>query len=513
MEKKSAAFSSRWSMMLAMLGMAVGTGNIWRFPRIAAKNGGGEFLIAWVVFLFLWSIPLILLEFGMGRKTRRGPIRSFMALLGPRWAWMGAFCVFVASAIMFYYSVVSGWMLRYTLASVLGEIPEAAPGTFWTAFTTSWSPVVTHGVMIGMAVLVISRGVKGIERVTNIMMPALLGIVVLLTARALLLPGALEGVKYLFSVDWNALGNAQLWIEALTQNAWDTGAGWGLVLCYAVYIREKEDTALNAFILPTANNLVSLLAGIMVFSTVFSVVPQLIDAAQTDISVLSGLGSLENRVAQGEEFSTQLLKETIFSEGSSGITFVWMPQLFKSIPYGQFFMFFFFLALSFAAFSSLLSLTEVATRSLVDAGVKRKKAINIVGIVGFSLGVPSAIWMPVLDNQDWVWSVALMLAGLFFAISIIPYGIKRFREEQINHVYSDIRVGRWWDIIIGILAPLQMIFLLVWFMYQSWKDNPQGWLKPFDSENLMNVGTVLFQFGIVLIVLIVLNNRIVKRNQ
>ena len=82
-------FSSRWTMMLVMLGMAVGTGNIWRFPRIVAKNGGGEFLIAWVVFLFMWSIPLILLEFGMGRKTRSGPIKAFIIMMGPKWAWMG----------------------------------------------------------------------------------------------------------------------------------------------------------------------------------------------------------------------------------------------------------------------------------------------------------------------------------------------------------------------------------------------------------------------------------------
>ena len=94
-------FASRLGMMLAMLGMAVGTGNIWRFPRIVAKNGGGAFLIAWVAFLLLWSIPLILLEFGMARKTRSGPVRSFMAMMGPRWAWMGAFCVFVTAAIMF----------------------------------------------------------------------------------------------------------------------------------------------------------------------------------------------------------------------------------------------------------------------------------------------------------------------------------------------------------------------------------------------------------------------------
>ena len=112
-------FGSRLGMMLAMLGMAVGTGNIWRFPRIAASNGGGEFLVAWIVFLLLWSIPLILLEFGMGRMTRSGPVKAFILLMGPRWAWMGAFAVFVTTAITFYYSVVAGWTVRFTLATVM----------------------------------------------------------------------------------------------------------------------------------------------------------------------------------------------------------------------------------------------------------------------------------------------------------------------------------------------------------------------------------------------------------
>ena len=123
-------------MILAMLGMAVGTGNIWRFPRIAAQNGGGEFLVAWIAFLFLWSIPLILVEFGMGRQTRAGPVKAFIQMMGPRWAWMGAFVAFVATAIMFYYSVVAGWTLRYLLASVTGEVPGATPGAFWTTYVS-----------------------------------------------------------------------------------------------------------------------------------------------------------------------------------------------------------------------------------------------------------------------------------------------------------------------------------------------------------------------------------------
>jgi len=305
-------FSSRWVMLLAMLGMAVGTGNIWRFPRIAAQNGGGEFLVAWISFLFLWSIPLILVEFGIGRKTRSGPVRAFVQMMGPRWAWMGAFVAFVAIAIMFYYSVVAGWTVRYAIASVTGEIPGEGLGTFWNSYTGSFWPVVTHAFAMGLGVFVISRGVRAIERVAKILMPSLIVLVVILAIRAVTLPGAGDGLSYLFSVDWQGLANAQIWLEALTQNAWDTGAGWGLVLVYAAYLREREDTALNAFIVPTANNVISLLAGIMVLCTVFSVVPVLAENLASNPSALSAYPELADAVRSGEALTPDLVRTTIF---------------------------------------------------------------------------------------------------------------------------------------------------------------------------------------------------------
>ena len=139
---QSQGFSSRTAMMLAMLSMAVGTGNIWRFPRIAATNGGGEFLVAWVICLFTWSIPLILVEFGMGRMTRLGPIGAFVRTQGKKSAWMGAFIAFVAVAIMAYYSVVTGWTLRYAIAAGLGEVTGENSVSFWRTFSTTTAPVV-----------------------------------------------------------------------------------------------------------------------------------------------------------------------------------------------------------------------------------------------------------------------------------------------------------------------------------------------------------------------------------
>lgn len=496
MADRARHFSSRWVMMLAMLGMAVGTGNIWRFPRIAAQNGGGEFLVAWIVFLFLWSIPLILVEFSMGRMVRSGPVGAFVRLMGPRWAWMGAFVAFVATAIMFYYSVVAGWTLRYVAASVMGEIPRGEPGAFWREYTSSWWPVVTHGVAIGLGTLVVARGVRAIERVAGVLMPLLILLVLILTLRAVTLPGAEGGLRYLYTVDWDQLGNATIWLQALTQNAWDTGAGWGLVLVYAAYLRATEDTALNAFILPTANNAVSLLAGTMVLCTVFSVVPQLVASLGANPDALAAYPALAEAVRGGAAVTPDLIQRTIFAAGNEGLTFVWMPQLFARLPFGQLFMVLFFLALAFAAFTSLMAMVELATRVLTDAGMSRQRAIRLVGVGGFLLGLPSAISLQVLHNQDWVWGVALMVSGLFFSIAVLTYGVRRFREQQINHEHSDIRVGRWWEVLIGVLVPLQALVLIGWWLYQV---RGPGWLDPLGVEN---VGTILVQWGVVLAALL-----------
>jgi len=323
LSSKSEVFSSRWGMLLAMLGMAVGTGNIWRFPRVAASNGGGSFLIAWAVFLLAWSVPLLILEFGMGKGTRQGAIGAFVKTLGPGFAWMGAWVAFVATAIMFYYSVVMGWTLRFFVGTITGEVPGATPSAFWDGFHSTPGALVTHVVAMTLGVFVVSRGVKGIETAAKFLIPSLIFLVFVLALRAVTLPGASAGLAFLFTPDWAALGDYHVWLEALTQNAWDTGAGWGLVLTYAVYMRANEDTALNAFVIGFGNNAMSLLAGIMVLCTVFSVMP---DAA-------------------GE----------IVGAGNEGLTFIWVPQLFAQIPGGRFFQGLFFLALVFAAWTSLLA--------------------------------------------------------------------------------------------------------------------------------------------------------------
>ena len=141
---KLETFSSRWGIILAGLGMAVGTGNMWRFPRIAAQNGGAAFLIPWILFLFIWSLPLLIAEFAIGRGTRRGVVGAFATLVGGRFAWMGGFVAVTTIMILFYYSVVTGWTLKYFLAAATGQLAGVTPGTYWDSFLGSWQPIVFH---------------------------------------------------------------------------------------------------------------------------------------------------------------------------------------------------------------------------------------------------------------------------------------------------------------------------------------------------------------------------------
>ncbi|MCG8455862.1 MAG: sodium-dependent transporter [Holophagales bacterium] len=467
-------FASRWGMLVATLGMAVGTGNIWRFPRIAASNGGGSFLVAWVVFLFLWSVPLMIVEFSFGKRARRGTVGAFVELGGPRMAWMGAFVALCATAIMCYYAVVTGWCFRFLAGSLTGELRgQEGSSQLWSSFAGSPASLLTHVLALALGTAVVWFGVKGIEKVATVLIPTLVLLVIVLAVRAVTLPGAEAGLAFLFTPDWQALAEPGIWLEALTQNAWDTGAGWGLILTYAIYLRARDDVSLNPFLIGFGNNSMSLLAGIMVLCTVFAINP----AAQAEI----------------------------VGAGNEGLTFEWMPRLFDAMPGGAFFMVLFFVALSFAALTSLIAMLELATRVLIDAGIARKRAILWVAGAGVVLGAPSALKMEIFQNQDWVWGVGLMLSGLFFAIAARSFGLERLRTQVVNGEGCDLPIGKWWVWLVGVLVPLEAVVLLVWWL----RDLGEGWWHPFATYS---TGTVLFQWALALIILGLANSWLARHS-
>ncbi len=157
---KPETFSSRWGLIAAGIGMAVGVGNLWRFPRIAAQNGGAAFLIPWVIFLFIWSLPLLMAEFGLGRGARRGVVGAFTTLVGTKFAWMGGFIALTSVMILFYYSVVTGWTLKYFVATLTGQLQGVDAGAYWETYSASiWQPILFHVIAVLIGAIVVGRGV------------------------------------------------------------------------------------------------------------------------------------------------------------------------------------------------------------------------------------------------------------------------------------------------------------------------------------------------------------------
>ncbi len=486
-------FSSRWALLLAALGMAVGTGNIWRFPRVVAQNGGAPFLIPWFIFLFLWSIPLLIIELGMGKKTRMGTMGAF-GRMNPGFTWMGGFVGICTLAITFYYSVVTGWCFRYALSSLIDMIPfqaisgggglwESDTMEFWKSFTeTSWQPVLFHIIGIMAASSIIYRGVTGgIEKANRLLIPSLAVLLAVAVIRAVTLPGAAEGLNFLFHPEWDKLLDHRIWLEGLSQSAWSTGAGWGLLLTYAVYTRKNEDIVANSFLAGLGNNSASLLAALAIIPTVFAILP-----TRQALSVVSDTGPV-----------------------STGLTFIWIPRLFEKIVYGQVFLFIFFLALTIAALSSLISMFELGTRITMDFGLSRKRGILIIAASAFLFGLPSAVSPTFFQNQDWVWSLGLLLSGLFFSVTIINYGVEKFRTEMVDHPDNDFKLGRMFTIAVKILIPIEFTAMMIWWFTRAITSyDPEFWWHPFRT---FSIGTCVLQWGVLITLLIIFNRPIRRR--
>ncbi|MFA9453721.1 MAG: sodium-dependent transporter, partial [Candidatus Aminicenantaceae bacterium] len=267
-----------------------------------------------------------------------------------------------------------------------------------------------------------------------------------------------------------------------SQAAWSTGAGWGLLLTYAVYSRKKENPVVTSATLGFGNNLASLLAALAVIPTVFS-------------------------FFYGQNLAQEKALD-VLRQGNEGLTFKWIPNLFAQIPSGSFFLALFFLALCFAAFSSLIAQLELITRIFMDGKFSRKKAVLLVGATCFVLGLPSAISLGFFNNQDHVWGLGLMVSGSFFIFMVLKIGPKRFREEIITSPEHKIKLGKAFDILIKFFLPVQILAMLVWWFWDSYKGDPENWLNILSRSS---VGTVLFQWGVAVTVFILLNRFITKR--
>lgn len=472
-------WGSRVAVLVAAVSMAVGTGNIWRFPRVAAEWGGGVFLIAVTVGLLVWAIPLLMSEFLMGSRSRLGNLGAFRDFMGPKNTWAGAFMACVTIGIMFYYAVVAGWCIRYFVVAATGSIePDVDGQAYWDAFIGNPAETITyHGIAVAFSALVVFKGIKGgLERVLKIFLPALLIILLILAFRAVTLPGSEEGLRFLFVPDWSQLWSGRLWLEAFTQVAWSTGAGWGLMMVYAVYVKEDEDIGVNSGIIAFSDVLVGFVAAALVLGTLFAVAPTL-------------------------EFAQAALAEG----DHDGLIFIYLVELLATMPGAVVLAPLFFLALALAGVSSLIAMFELGTTNLMNFGMQRRRAAALIGVAAFLFGIPSAISIEFLRNQDWVWGVGLLISGLLTSLAIMKYGVEKARQE-INST-SDLHVGRWWSVCIR-LIPVMFLIIFGWWVYQSIQWHPDDWWNPLVT---FSTGTMVVQWGVLVVVLLLLNRYLTRR--
>ena len=517
-EGGSDEFSGRLGLIFATIGAAIGTGNIWRFPRMVGANGGGSFLVPWLIFLFLWSVPLIIAEFALGKRSRTGTVGTFRIFAGKRFAWMGLWTAWISTAIGFYYAVVTGWSNNYFQTAIRGGLgSEVDTVEVWNSFLQNPMEVVFfQAIAVAITMLAIWKGAKAIEKVNVSLMISLF--VLLFAALFLsfvmdLEDGSLDGFVYMFSIQPEYLMQPETWINGLSQSAWSCSAGMGMAITYSVYMRKDEDTTLNAATMCLANNSISIIAGLTVMMAVFAVVDD-------PLAAVSG--------------------------GSSAITFLVLPEVFAQAPGGPVVQLamvtMFFLALSFAALTSMISTVELCVRNFVDHGIERPQAVGFTSLAIFFFGLPSAVtWILVDDStgvafpqflevQDHIWGYGLMFSGLFIAYSIWKYGWNRyrvwqeendisgfslrdyldngvssFRDDFINTGDNDWWIGKWWDYIMYLGFPL-MFSVLILSYFADMLVNVEN---PWDPTNANGISIILLFWGITAGLFIGLNRFII----
>ena len=519
MSQQSDEFSGRMGLIFAAIGAAIGTGNIWRFPRMVGANDGGTFLIPWLIFLFAWSIPLVIAEFALGKRSRTGTIGTFRIFAGKNFAWMGLWTAWISTAIGFYYAVVAGWCLKYFQLGVTNGLVGDNVDTqlVWNEFLQSPGSVVFFQfLVIAITLLAIWKGAKAIEKVNVILMVSLFVLLFMSLGLSLMMDmedGSLDGFLFMFTVNWSSLSDPSIWINGLSQSAWSCSAGMGMAITYSVYMRKDEDTTLNAFTMGLANNSISIIAGLTVLSAIFAVNENPLDTV---------------------------------TNGSSAITFLALPEVFAQAPGGGVgawvMMSGFFLALSFAALTSMISTVELCVRNFVDHGYEREKSVLLTSVAIFIFGLPSAlVWISVADDgtafpqflevQDHIWGYGLMFSGLFIAFTIWKYGyvkwrseveagraapglqgylgigVSAFRDDFINTGDNDIWIGRWWDILLYLAFPFLFSVLMISYFGDMIANTENVW----DPTNPKGLTIILLFWGIVAAGFILFNNKLVQR--
>ncbi len=440
-------WTGQTGFLLAAIGSAIGLGNIWRFPGVAYANGGGAFLIPYLVALIAVGIPMLWLDYSLGHKFRGSPPWALRRLKAGG-EFIGWFQVLVCFVIMVYYGAVIAWGVQYTIYSVNQSWGDDPQGFFLNDFlqtvdgeTFSWSPVAA--IMIPLALvwmfvlLIIGRGLsKGVEAANKVFLPLLVVLFLVMVFRAIFLNGAIDGLNAFFTPQWGQLSDPHVWLAAFSQVFYSLSVGFGIMLTYASYLKPKTNLTGTALVAGFANSSFEILAGIGVFS------------ALGFMAASQGVGVNE-------------------LEGLTGpiLSFVTFPQIVSMMPGGSLFGVLFFASLVLAGITSLLSLLQVVSGGLQDKfGFSPIKASMVLGVPAMIISLSLFGTRSGLNNLDivdtFINNIGVVSTAVLMAILVALFAphLKGLRTH-LNSV-SSVKVPKAWDALVGVIIPAVLIFML-----------------------------------------------------
>lgn len=485
-------WATRLGFILAASGSAIGLGNIWRFPYVAYENGGGAFLIPYFFALLTAGIPILLLEFGIGR-SQGGSAPLSLRRLSSRFEWLGWWQVMISFVIAVYYVAVIVWATNYfffsfnqkwgsdtggfLFDSYLGVPSDVVTDSGWNLGGFQWLILITLLLIWAAAFFILFRGVrKGIELANRIFMPLLILVMIVFVVRAVTLDGAAAGLNHLFTPDFSKIlpfgGNPEwykVWMAAYGQVFFSLSIAFAIMITYSSYLNKKSDVNNSGFIMAFANSGFEFFAAIGVFAALGFMA----DAAGTEVSEVATAGV--------------------------GLAFVVFPQIINELPvFNGFFGALFFLSLVLAGFTSFISILEVIIAAVMDKfRLARKAAVSwVIGICTvvsliFATGA-GIIFLDIVDH--FINAFGIVVAGLLEVLLLGWFSKKLNDIRRENNLVSDYNVGYWWNVMIKYITPLVLLFMTIMNLISEFSGNYEG----YPTHAIVSFGWVMVALSLVI---------------
>ena len=441
MKEERSSFSGSIGFVLAAAGSAVGLGNLWRFPYLAAQYGGGIFIFVYLILALTFGFSLLVMEIGMGRKTKASAIRAFEQI-NKKFAFVGYLATLVPIIILPYYCVIGGWVLKYMVTYVAGGSLDAAGSTFFGDYVSqAEEPLLYFALFLFLTTLIVLGGVKeGVERVSKMLMPVLVVIAIGISIYVITLPGALEGVKYYVLPDFSKFSIKTV-CAAMGQLFFSMSLAMGIMISYGSYVKDDVNIMKSVNHIEIFDTAIALLSGLMIVPAVY---------------MFSG-------------------EEGLKSSGV-GLMFSTLPKVFADMPFGGLIGLVFFVLVFFAAITSSISVLEAIVSNILDKfNWDRRKASLGVAIFTFFLGIPSALGFGVLGNVtplgmdfltffDYISNSILMPIVALFTCIMFGWivGTKQIEDEVTKNGESFGR-RKVFQIMIKYVCPICLVVILVFY--------------------------------------------------